>query len=143
MGEDALNQSAASTSQWNASDYARVGGFVAERFFVMARRPVVHEDVEVFVLAIQFGLDDVARISCIDVMKLRIDEREDGTVEKGFDEDLAVAQRPGEVGRRPPSLVERRSQRLPRSYLTAGAHVIRRYISAFRAEHDLGALRVE
>jgi SAM-dependent methyltransferase len=30
MGEDALNQSAASTSKWNAIDYARVGGFVAE-----------------------------------------------------------------------------------------------------------------
>jgi SAM-dependent methyltransferase len=30
MGEDALSQSAASTSKWNAADYARVGGFVAE-----------------------------------------------------------------------------------------------------------------
>jgi SAM-dependent methyltransferase len=30
MGEHALSQSAASTSKWNASDYARVGGFVAE-----------------------------------------------------------------------------------------------------------------
>ncbi len=30
MGQDALSQPAASTSQWNAADYARVGGFVAE-----------------------------------------------------------------------------------------------------------------
>lgn len=30
MGEDALSQSAVSTSKWNARDYARVGGFVAE-----------------------------------------------------------------------------------------------------------------
>ena len=30
MGEDALSQSAASTSKWNAGDYARVGAFVAE-----------------------------------------------------------------------------------------------------------------
>ena len=30
MGEDALNDRTASTSQWNAADYARVGGFVAE-----------------------------------------------------------------------------------------------------------------
>lgn len=28
MGEDALSKAAASTSQWNAADYARVGGFV-------------------------------------------------------------------------------------------------------------------
>src|SRR3982750_1080696 len=31
MGEDALNQAAVtSTSKWDAADYARVGGFVAE-----------------------------------------------------------------------------------------------------------------
>ncbi|HLO20171.1 MAG TPA: methyltransferase domain-containing protein [Sphingomicrobium sp.] len=30
MAEDALRQSAASTSRWNAGDYARVGSFVAE-----------------------------------------------------------------------------------------------------------------
>jgi trans-aconitate methyltransferase len=30
LGEDALTQSAASTSKWNAADYSRVGGFVAE-----------------------------------------------------------------------------------------------------------------
>ena len=30
MGEDALSQSAVSTSKWNAGDYARVGAFVAE-----------------------------------------------------------------------------------------------------------------
>ena len=30
MGGDALNQTAASTSKWDAADYARVGGFVAE-----------------------------------------------------------------------------------------------------------------
>jgi SAM-dependent methyltransferase len=30
MGEDALSHNAASTSKWNAGDYARVGGFVAE-----------------------------------------------------------------------------------------------------------------
>lgn len=30
MGEDALSQAVASTSKWNASDYSRVGGFVAE-----------------------------------------------------------------------------------------------------------------
>ncbi|HEY6048515.1 MAG TPA: methyltransferase domain-containing protein [Sphingomicrobium sp.] len=30
MGEDALSQAAASTSKWNAADYARVGSFVAE-----------------------------------------------------------------------------------------------------------------
>lgn len=30
MDQDALSQAAASTSQWNAADYARVGGFVAE-----------------------------------------------------------------------------------------------------------------
>ena len=30
MGEDALSAAAASTSQWNAADYARVGAFVAE-----------------------------------------------------------------------------------------------------------------
>src|SRR5437868_7199334 len=30
MGEDALSAVAASTSKWNAADYARVGGFVAE-----------------------------------------------------------------------------------------------------------------
>src|SRR3954464_12500023 len=30
MGEVALNQPAASTSKWDAADYARVGGFVAE-----------------------------------------------------------------------------------------------------------------
>ena len=29
MGEDALNEATASTSSWNAADYARVGGFVA------------------------------------------------------------------------------------------------------------------
>jgi SAM-dependent methyltransferase len=30
LGENALSQPAVSTSQWNAGDYARVGGFVAE-----------------------------------------------------------------------------------------------------------------
>src|SRR3954469_20611555 len=30
MGEDALSQAAASTSKWDAADYARVGAFVAE-----------------------------------------------------------------------------------------------------------------
>lgn len=30
MGENALSPNAASTSKWNAADYARVGGFVAE-----------------------------------------------------------------------------------------------------------------
>ena len=30
VGQDALSQRAASTSKWNAADYARVGGFVAE-----------------------------------------------------------------------------------------------------------------
>ena len=30
MGEDALSQPATSTSKWNASDYAKVGAFVAE-----------------------------------------------------------------------------------------------------------------
>jgi trans-aconitate methyltransferase len=30
VGEDALNSAAASTSKWNAGDYARVGAFVAE-----------------------------------------------------------------------------------------------------------------
>lgn len=30
MGQNALNQGAVSTSKWNAADYARVGGFVAE-----------------------------------------------------------------------------------------------------------------
>ena len=30
MGEDALNSSSASTSKWDAGDYARVGSFVAE-----------------------------------------------------------------------------------------------------------------
>ena len=30
MGEDALSPAAASTSRWNAADYASVGGFVAE-----------------------------------------------------------------------------------------------------------------
>ncbi len=30
MDQDALNPAAASTSKWNAADYARVGGFVAE-----------------------------------------------------------------------------------------------------------------
>src|SRR3954471_5215476 len=30
MGEDALSQPAASTSSWDAADYARVGAFVAE-----------------------------------------------------------------------------------------------------------------
>ncbi len=30
MGEDALSAAPASTSQWNAADYARVGGFVPE-----------------------------------------------------------------------------------------------------------------
>ena len=30
MGEDALSQAAASTSRWNAADYASVGGFVAK-----------------------------------------------------------------------------------------------------------------
>jgi len=30
VGGDALNQTAASTSKWDAADYARVGGFVAE-----------------------------------------------------------------------------------------------------------------
>ena len=30
MGENALSEAAASTSKWNAADYARVGGFVAE-----------------------------------------------------------------------------------------------------------------
>jgi SAM-dependent methyltransferase len=30
LGEDALSQSAASTSKWDAGDYARVGAFVAE-----------------------------------------------------------------------------------------------------------------
>lgn len=30
MGQDPLNQAGASTSSWNAADYARVGGFVAE-----------------------------------------------------------------------------------------------------------------
>ena len=30
MGEDALSQAAASTSRWDAADYARVGAFVAE-----------------------------------------------------------------------------------------------------------------
>jgi SAM-dependent methyltransferase len=30
MGEDALIETAASTSKWDAADYARVGGFVAE-----------------------------------------------------------------------------------------------------------------
>jgi trans-aconitate methyltransferase len=30
MGEDALSPTAASTSKWNAADYARVGAFVAE-----------------------------------------------------------------------------------------------------------------
>jgi trans-aconitate methyltransferase len=30
MGEDALSEAATSTSKWNAADYARVGGFVAE-----------------------------------------------------------------------------------------------------------------
>jgi SAM-dependent methyltransferase len=30
VGEDALSQQAASTSKWNAADYARVGGFVPE-----------------------------------------------------------------------------------------------------------------
>ena len=30
MGEDALNDAPASTSQWDAADYARVGGFVPE-----------------------------------------------------------------------------------------------------------------
>ena len=30
MGEDALSESAVSTSKWNAADYARFGGFVAE-----------------------------------------------------------------------------------------------------------------
>jgi SAM-dependent methyltransferase len=30
MGPDALSQAAASTSKWDAADYARVGGFVAE-----------------------------------------------------------------------------------------------------------------
>ena len=30
VGEDALSQAAVSTSKWDAADYARVGGFVAE-----------------------------------------------------------------------------------------------------------------
>ena len=30
MGQDSLSQAAASTSKWNAADYARVGAFVAE-----------------------------------------------------------------------------------------------------------------
>src|SRR6478735_1057513 len=30
MGEDALSETILSTSEWNAADYARVGGFVAE-----------------------------------------------------------------------------------------------------------------
>ena len=30
MGEDALSASSASTSHWNAADYARVGGFVPQ-----------------------------------------------------------------------------------------------------------------
>ena len=30
MGQDALSQRVASTSRWNAADYARVGSFVAE-----------------------------------------------------------------------------------------------------------------
>ena len=30
VGQDALSQTAASTSKWDAADYARVGGFVAE-----------------------------------------------------------------------------------------------------------------
>ena len=30
MGQDALSQAAASTSKWDAADYARVGGFVSE-----------------------------------------------------------------------------------------------------------------
>ena len=30
MGEDALSPAALSTSKWNAADYAKVGGFVAE-----------------------------------------------------------------------------------------------------------------
>src|SRR4051795_5299586 len=30
MGEDALSHAAASTSKWDAADYARVGAFVAE-----------------------------------------------------------------------------------------------------------------
>ena len=30
MGEDALSQTAASTSKWDAADYATVGAFVAE-----------------------------------------------------------------------------------------------------------------
>src|SRR6478672_12428831 len=30
MGEDALSETTLSTSEWNAADYARVGGFVAE-----------------------------------------------------------------------------------------------------------------
>ena len=30
MGEYALSQAVASTSQWDAADYARVGAFVAE-----------------------------------------------------------------------------------------------------------------
>jgi len=30
VGENALSEAAASTSKWNAADYARVGGFVAE-----------------------------------------------------------------------------------------------------------------
>ena len=30
MGEDALSPAAISTSQWNAADYVKVGGFVAE-----------------------------------------------------------------------------------------------------------------
>ena len=70
-----------------------VGGLVAERLFVEARRPVVHENVEIVAVALELGLDDVAGVAGVDVVELRLDERENARVVDDRAIDAAFAGR--------------------------------------------------
>src|SRR4051794_35005293 len=53
-----------------------IGGLVAERFIMESRRPVVHEYVQVVAIAPELGLDDVTRVFGVDMVELRLDQRE-------------------------------------------------------------------
>ena len=54
---------------------------------------MIHEDVQVAVVATQLGFDDVAGVPGIDVVKFRIDEREYAAVEDDRAIDAALAGR--------------------------------------------------
>ncbi len=59
----------------------------------IARRPVVHKNVQIVAVSLEFGFDDVAGVAGIDVVELRIGEREDGAVVNDGAIDAAFAGR--------------------------------------------------